>query len=80
MNSNPLHLLITQHSSTYKGQKCIFTNKMLNPKMIGTKMLAKNHPMPWNKPLKLFVSKWPENSHIGSVPHPKLDGVDNMSI
>jgi hypothetical protein len=48
--------------------------------MIGTKMLAKNHLMPWNKPPKLFVSKWHENSHTGSAPHQKLISVNNMSI
>jgi hypothetical protein len=54
---------------------------MLNPKMIGTKMLAKKPPYAFGiKLLELFVSKWLENSHIGSVPHQKLDGVDNTSI
>jgi len=80
MNSNPLHLLKARHSTPCKGQKWIFTNKMLSPKMIGTKMLATNHPMPWNKPLELFISKQPKNSHTRSVLHQKLNGVDNMSI
>jgi hypothetical protein len=49
-----------------------FTNTMLNCQMFGLKKLATQHLTSWNKPPKVHVSKWVENSHVKNAPHYEL--------
>jgi hypothetical protein len=65
------------HSTTYKVQKKL-TSTMLNRQMFGTKKLATHHPTSWNKPPKVHVSNWTENSHTRSASHHKLTTIKSF--
>jgi hypothetical protein len=77
-NSNPPHLLMAWHSTTYKVQKIWLTNIMLNHQMFGTKKFTTHHPMFSNKPPKVLISNWAENFQDGNVFHQALTPIESF--